>query len=262
MKRLVTLLLSLSIVLVACTTAPITGRRQLVLLGDEQAAQLGAASYQEILSQMPLSDNREYQQEVRTIGNRIVSVLGKYDQGFNWEFNVLEDPTPNAFALPGGKVGVHTGLFDVAETRNQLAVVMAHEIGHAIARHGAERVSQSLLPQLGLAVVGAATESPQLVGLLSQVATLGYTLPHSRTQESEADEIGLVLMARAGYDPSEADDLWINFSQLGGERPPEFLSTHPAPETRIRRIRAMLPEACEIYRQSTGKRCADPVPAG
>ena len=157
-------------------------------------------------------------------------------RGQSWEVTVFVDDTPNAFALPGGKIGVHTGLFKVAKNRAQLAAVLAHEVGHVVAKHSAERVSQGMVAQLGVSVAGAAYG--QAAGnLLAQAATLGVILPFSRNQESEADDIGLIYMARAGYNPREAVNLWHNFANYGdGQRPPEFLSTHPAPQTRISRL--------------------------
>ena len=176
---------------------------------------------------------------------RIAAVSGHPE--WDWQFTLFDNAEPNAFALPGGKVGVYTGLFKVAKNDAQLAAVMGHEVGHAIARHGAERMSHGILTQLGGVAVGAATGSQAYVDLYSQAATLGVILPYSRGQESEADEIGLMLMAEAGYDPREAVKLWQNFEALGGERPPEFLSTHPAEGTRIERLQALMPEALEIY---------------
>ena len=233
-----------------CETAPITGRSQFIMFSDAQATQMGVDAYQQILSKAKLSTNQDYVRRVRTIGRRIADVSGQPD--LKWEFNVIEDKTPNAFALPGGKVAVHTGLFTVAKDDNQLAAVMAHEVGHAIARHGSERMSTQMAVQLGVVGLGVAAgqENAQMVNLAASLAGLGIILPHTRNQEAEADHIGLILMARAGYDPRAAVPLWENFKKAGGERPPEFLSTHPAPDSRIKRIRELLPQAMEIYRKS------------
>ena len=233
-----------------CETAPITGRSQMILLSDAQATQMGVEAYQQIMSKAKPSTNQSYINRVRTIGQRIAAVSGQPD--LKWEFNVIEDKTPNAFALPGGKVAVHTGLFTVAKDDNQLAAVMAHEVGHAIARHGSERISTQMAVQLGLTGLGAAAgqDYAQLVNLAAGAASLGIILPHTRNQEAEADHIGLILMARAGYDPRAAVPLWENFKKAGGDRPPEFLSTHPAPDSRIQRIRELLPQAMEIYRKN------------
>ena len=175
------------------------------------------------------------------------------------QFTLFDNAEPNAFALPGGKVGVYTGLFKVAKNDAQLAAVMGHEVGHAIARHGAERMSHGILTQLGGVAVGAATGSQAYVDLYSQAATLGVILPYSRGQESEADEIGLMLMAEAGYDPREAVKLWQNFEALSGERPPEFLSTHPAEGTRIERLQALMPERSRSMRPTASR---EPMPRG
>ena len=241
-------ILAVTTLLAGCETAPVTGRQQFILMSDTQATKMGLQAYQKILSESKLSKNREMTERVRRIGRRIAAVSGK--PNLKWEFNVIENDTPNAFALPGGKVGVHTGLFKVAKNDNQLAAVMAHEVGHAIARHSAERVSQQMAIQLGLAGLGMAGPGvAEYAQLAAQASTLGIILPFSRKQESEADEIGLMYMARAGYDPRAAVDLWRNFQAFGGNRPPEFLSTHPAPASRIEDLKALMPKALAVYRR-------------
>ena len=242
----------LALALAGCQTSPVTGRSQLILLSDGQANQLGVEAYKQILKESKVSRNKEMTRRVKTVGKRIAAVSD--DPGFDWEFKVIEDDSPNAFALPGGKVGVHTGLFKVAKNDDQLATVMAHEVAHALARHSAERMSRQILVQTGLTVAGATSQTvAQNAQIVAQMATLGLVLPFSRDQESEADQIGLVYMARAGYDPREAVTLWQNFEELGGERPPEFLSTHPSPGTRIQRLRAAMPRAMAIYEANKGK---------
>lgn len=236
--------------LTACETAPVTGRKQLILLSDSQASQMGVDAYQQIKSQTRASGDQRLNQAVQRAGRRIADVSGQ--PRLPWEFTLFEDPSPNAFALPGGKVGVNTGLFKVVKTEHQLAAVMAHEVAHVLAKHSAERVSQQVLLQTGAQAVGA-TAGAQWAQLAAQAASLGIILPYSRTQESEADEIGLIYMARAGYDPSAAVEVWQNFAAFGGNRPPEFLSTHPAPATRIQRIQAQLPRAMEIYEANPNK---------
>ena len=246
--RLLSILaLPLAVALAACESAPVTGRNQLILLPESQDASMGLQAYQQIKQEERVSRDPGANRRVEEIGRRIAAVSGQPD--WDWQFTVFENDEPNAFALPGGKVGVYTGLFKVAKNDDQLAAVLAHEIGHAIARHGAERMSQGMLTQLGAAALGAAT-SPAYAQLAAQAATLGIILPYSRTQESEADEIGLMLMAKAGYDPREAIKLWQNFEALGGGRPPEFLSTHPAEGTRIARLKELMPEALEVYEES------------
>ncbi|TCP38273.1 peptidase M48-like protein [Rhodothalassium salexigens DSM 2132] len=258
------LCLILAASLAACSTAPITGRSQLNVLPEAQSVTMGLDAYEQIKRQTPISGDRAGQARIRRIGRDIVAAAQDFDPGYDWEFTLFKDDSANAFALPGGKVGVNTGLFDVARTDGQLAAVMAHEVAHALAKHGSERVSQQMVMQGGLAVLAGATKaSSETAALMAQAATLGVVLPFSRTQESEADHIGLIFMARAGYDPSEAVDLWRNFRDAGGERPPEFLSTHPSPDNRIARLQALLPEACQVYRDHNGRRCAaDAAAAG
>ena len=234
-----------------CQEAPITGRNQLILMPESQATQAGLQAYQQIKQQEPVSHDSQLNQEVQEVGRRIAAVSGQPD--WDWQFTLFQNDEPNAFALPGGKVGVYTGLFKVVQNRAQLAAVLGHEIGHAIAHHGAERMSQDMLAQLGAAAVGIGTGSAEYAQLAAQAATLGITLPYSRTQESEADHIGLILMAKAGYDPREAIDLWENFQKLGGQRPPEWLSTHPSEGTRIDRLKELMPEAMQVYEANKGK---------
>jgi len=235
-----------SLALNGCETAPVTGRQQFILLSDSQATEMGLAAYQKILKESKLSSDKAMVERVRRVGQRIASVSGHPE--LPWEFNVLQDDTPNAFALPGGKVGVNTGLFKVAQNDDQLAAVMAHEVGHAIARHSAERISQQMAVEAGLTGLGlGAGSGAQYAQLASAAATLGIILPFSRQQESEADHIGVIMMAKAGYDPRAAVTLWQNFNKFGGDRPLEFLSTHPAPETRIQQIQALMPDAVPIY---------------
>lgn len=234
-----------------CETAPVTGRSQLILVPEGQDAQMGLTAYQQILSESRVSQNRELNRRVQEVGRRIAAVSGQ--PGWEWQFTLLENDEPNAFALPGGKVGVHTGLFEVARNDAQLATVIGHEVAHAIARHGPERMSQGMLAQLGAAAIGIGTGNQAYADLAAQAATLGIILPYSRTQESEADHIGLLYMAEAGYDPREAVALWQNFQAMGGERPPEFLSTHPAEGTRIQRLQELMPEALEVYERNRGR---------
>jgi predicted Zn-dependent protease len=239
----------LAVALAGCSEAPITERNQLIVVSDEQMDELGSQAFRQLKSQADISDDRRLTERVERIGRRIAEVSAEPDA--DWEFVVIDNEAPNAFAMPGGNVGVHTGLFDVARNDAQLAAVMAHEIAHAVARHHAERVSQEVIQKGGLQVLGFATESEAIVQLASAAAQLGITLPYSRTQEAEADRIGLIYMARAGYDPRAAVELWQNFSEAGGARPPEFLSTHPSPGSRIERLKEYMPEALEIYRQQS-----------
>ncbi len=239
--------------IMACQTVPITGRSQLLLLSEADEVQMGIQSYQQVLRKSKVSTDPATNSMVRRVGARIAEATGRTN--LPWEFTVIEDQQANAFALPGGKVAVYTGILPITRDDAGLAAVLGHEIAHAIARHGAERVSQELLVQVGLAGTMAALSkgdpnTVQNVGaLLGAGAGVGLLLPWGRAQESEADHLGLIYMAKAGYDPHAARDLWVRMAEAskGKGRPPEFLSTHPSEATRIRRIDAWLPEAMQYY---------------
>ena len=244
--RHIALALAASLALAACQSAPVTGRQQFIVVSDSEASQLGAQAFQEILAESTVSKDPEMNAMVQRVGQRIAAATGI--SGYDWEFVVIEDPEPNAFCLPGGKVAVQTGMFQVAKTEAQLAAVMGHEIAHATAHHSAERMSQQMAMQYGLQAAGATSEfAAQNIELLAQAATLGVILPFSRDQEAEADEIGLIYMARAGYDPRAAIDLWRNMEAYAGPGGPEFLSTHPATGNRIAELEAAMPRALAIY---------------
>ncbi|MDA8124405.1 MAG: M48 family metallopeptidase [Deltaproteobacteria bacterium] len=250
--------------LAGCATVPMTGRSGLSLVSDGEMVSLGAQQYGEVLKKAKLSTNAAEVKMVRTVGARIAKASEEFlrDSGrgadiaaYRWEFNLIEDDkTVNAWCMPGGKVAVYTGLLPVAKDETGLAVVMGHEVAHAIARHGNERMSQSLLAQLGgIGLSLALSQKPQatqeiFMAAYGVTANVGFMLPYSRLHESEADRIGLSLMARAGYDPREAVALWERMNKLGGGRPAELLSTHPAPDSRIANIRAYLPEALGYYK--------------
>jgi predicted Zn-dependent protease len=244
-------LLAISVIFTAaaCQSAPVTGRSQLILLSDGEAAQMGAQAFQQISSEMKESDDRRQTRLVREVGAAVAAVSSL--SHLDWEFKLFDDDTPNAFALPGGFIGVHTGLFKVATTDAQLAAVLGHEVGHVIARHSAESVSRQALVGTGLDVatqasgLGAGTSQ-----LLAAAATLGVILPFGRTQESEADRIGIDLMAKAGYDPRAAVQVWENMARESGGGTLEFLSTHPDPGRRAQEIAAALPEVMPIYERS------------
>jgi len=236
----------------SCQTVPLTNRPQLLLIPEGTEIQLGLSSYQEILQKARVSHDPALNEQVTRVGTRIAEATGRTD--YQWEFRVLEDKQANAFCLPGGKVAVYTGILPITRDDAGLAAVLGHEVSHAIARHGGERLSQQLAVQGGLlAVQGALARrdgpTVQLVAAaLGAGATVGVLLPWSRLQESEADHLGLIFMAKAGYHPSAARDLWVRMASLGGPRQPEFLSTHPAPQTRIAQIEAWIPEALQYYR--------------
>lgn len=245
----------MAFMVVACATTPLTERSQLMLISPQQESTLGASAFQQIRAQEKVSQDPELQALVDRIGWRIARVANMTDA--QWEFVVFDDPkAANAFALPGGKVGVYTGIFPVARTEGGLAAVMSHEVAHVIARHGGERLSQGLLAQLGATAlqVGMAGGDPVVVQSVMTAyglgANVGVLLPYSRLQESEADRIGVLLMAKAGYDPHEAVYLWERMAQEAGPRPPEFLSTHPAPARRIQDLKALLPNAITHYQPS------------
>jgi len=259
---LVLLLLS-SLVSIACSRVPMTGRRQLDLIPTETVLSMSFQQYDEFLKSNEVSTDQEKAAMVRKVGGRIQKAVERYfnDQGmshqlrdYQWEFNLIESEDVNAWAMPGGKVVVYTGLLPVAKTESGLAVVMGHEIAHAVAKHGDERMSQALLAQMGgMALSEALKTQPEktkelwltVYGVGAQV---GVLLPYSRTQESEADHLGLIFMAIAGYDPNEAVDFWERMAaEKGGAAPPEFLSTHPSDKTRINNLKKLIPEAVKYY---------------
>ncbi len=235
---------------------PITGRSQLVDMSREQEMALGLQSYRQILSKERVLRGGEMVDVVNQIGRRLAVAASDADPGFDWEFNVVDSPEANAFALPGGKVAVYTGLVPVAENTDGLAVVMGHEIAHAIARHGAERMAHQKLVQLGTLAAGMAfsdmdVQTQRMVmGALGVGAQFGVLLPFSRDHESEADYMGLIYVARACFDPTEAPRLWQRMGRASKGAPAEFMSTHPSHETRIRQFEEWMPEAVEIRRQS------------
>jgi len=232
---------------------PVTGRHQLLLLPESQEQQMGLDAYRQVLKKAKLSTDPVAIEQVRRVGRRIAEATGRTD--YQWEFNLIEDKQANAFCLPGGKVAVYTGILPITRDDSGLAAVLGHEVSHAIARHGGERVTQTLLVQMGLAAtqVALARNDPavvqQVTALLGAGATVGLLLTWSRAQESEADHLGLIFMAKAGYDPHAALDLWNRMGEAakGRDRPPEYLSTHPSEETRIKQIEAWIPEALQFY---------------
>ncbi len=233
----------------ACRSVPYTKRSQLVLVSASEETALGEGAYKDALSKAKLSTDAAAAALVRRVGERIAAAADKPD--YKWEFNLIDDPkTVNAWCLPGGKVAVYSGILPVTQDENGMAVVLGHEISHALARHGSERMSQGLLAQLGGAALGAATagKSAQTQQLALEAygagAQVGVLLPFSRAQESEADHIGLILMAEAGYDPGGAVEFWRRMAKSsGGDSTPEFLRTHPADDKRIEKIQEELPEA-------------------
>ena len=248
----------LSIPLISCYKAPVTGRSQFIILSQSQENEMGLTAFNQVLEDETISNNKSYNSAVTRVGQRIAA--SSDTQNYDWDFKVIEDDEQiNAFALPGGKVAVYTGILPVAQTDAGLATVMAHEVAHVAARHGGERVSTGILAQLGAVGVGAAMggSDPYVYEAVMQAyglgANVGVLLPFSRSQESEADRIGLVYMAKAGYDPREAVAFWQRMDEAvkGKSQPPEFLSTHPGYGTRIRNLQQWLPEAMTYYNNSS-----------
>lgn len=251
-------LTSIALLAGACVRTPVTGRRAFILLGEDEEMKLGADSYKEALKGQKVCGDNATNAMIKKIGGEIRDVSDR--EKWPWEFKVIDDAkTMNAFALPGGKVAFYTGIFKPAQNEAGIAAVMGHEVAHAVARHGAQRVSQSLLVQAGLSAAALSTDDPKqrdaIVGGLGAGAALGILLPFSREHESEADAIGLVYMAKAGYDPRQAVEFWQRFKKAtGGDGPPEFLSTHPAPSSRIRALKKALPKALEHYNKAGSKK--------
>src|SRR4029453_18018861 len=237
-------------VLVSWETVPITGRRQVNLISEQDEVKMGAQAYQEVTGKAKVSSEPVANAQVKRVAQRIIAVSDKPD--LPWEVKVIEEAQANAFALPGGKIAVYTGILPITKDDAGLAAVIGHEVGHVIARHSAERVSQQMVAQgLGGALVsGVLGTDPQTSAQVAGLFAQGLLLPWGRSQESEADHIGLILMAKAGYDPKAARDLWVRMAEAakGQSRPPEFLSTHPSEETRIRQIEGWLPEAQKYYK--------------
>lgn len=257
--------LSIIGLIIACQTVPITGRQQLSLVPSETVLSMSYTNYREFLSKNEVITDTEEAKMVKRVGHRIQHAVERYFsehnlsdrlKGYQWEFNLIEDEAVNAWCMPGGKVAVYTGIIPIAKDDSGLAVVMGHEIAHAVARHGDERLSQGLLAQMGgVALSAALAEKPKETTDLFMVAyglgvQVGALLPYSRLHESEADHLGLIFMSMAGYDPHDAVDFWKRMaSEKKGAAPPEFLSTHPTDEKRIKNIEQLIPEAMQYYRK-------------
>lgn len=242
------------LVLTGCAESP-TGRSQLQLYSNSDLNQMGAASYEEMREEQKINQDADVNRYVRCVSDALIKHLpGDYSQT-DWQVTVFAEPTVNAFALPGGYIGVYDGLLEVAENQHQLAAVIGHEIGHVIAGHSNERISSNMMVGLGLQLGGIlastqldSNEAGLLMGALGVGAQVGILLPYSRTHESESDELGLRYMADAGFKLQEAPELWRNMqANSGGDSPPELLSTHPNPETRIQDLEAQIPSLQERY---------------
>lgn len=236
----------------ACVTTP-SGRKAFIVTSESEEMALGEQAYREMLSKERPSTNARWNAILQRVGARIAAAANKSE--YQWEFRLIESKEQNAFALPGGKVAFYTGILPVCETEGGIAVVMGHEVAHATARHGGERISTALATQLGMAGIAAAmgqkdsTEKRMVLAALGIGATVGILLPFSRSNEAEADEIGLVYSSTAGYDPREAPRFWGRFAGKGGS-PPEFLSTHPNPGNRQQALTNQLPKVMPLYEKS------------
>lgn len=237
----------------SCATVPETGRSQLLIVSPSQEIQLGFQEFEKLKKSTPISKDAAANAQLQRVGRRIAAVAPLPNA--QWEFVLFDKPEPNAFCLPGGKVGVFSGLLSITKDDAGLATVVGHEVAHAVARHGAERMSQDALFQI-LEELALGRSSPASRQVIQQAYGLGFALPHSRQQELEADRLGVLYMARAGYPPREALGFWRRFAEYknrhGGGRQIEFLSTHPLDENRIRQIEGLIPQAEMEYRKPTG----------
>ncbi|PTX99048.1 M48 family metallopeptidase [Opitutus sp. ER46] len=264
MKRFTLVFVPLAVAVIAgCYTNPVTGRKSLVTATPEEEVKLGAQAFADVTKDEKVSTDPALNERVRRVGQRIARAVGNDLPGAQWEFTVFESDQVNAFALPGGKVGVYTGLLRLAATDDELATVIGHEIGHVTARHGAERMTEAQiaggLGELGASALQTKIGDPKQLELYKAayggLVTVGYTLPHSRAQESEADRMGVVYAARAGYDPRAAITFWEKMvaqqkSSAGQSIVAKLLSSHPADEKRITDLQAMMPEMVPIYNEA------------
>jgi len=251
------------LIIISCATVPITGRQQLNIIPQSELLALSFSSYDQVLAESQLSHDKTQVRMIKRVGARISASaeaflkennLSSQVKNYQWEFNLIEDDQMvNAWCMPGGKVAFYTGILPICQDETGIAVVMGHEVAHALANHGGERMSQGVLTQLGgMALNEALKNKPEETRAIALTAfgvgaQVGVLLPYSRMHESEADHIGLILMAKAGYNPQEAVPFWERMNAGAGARPPEFLSTHPAPETRIDNLKKQLPEAMKYY---------------
>jgi predicted Zn-dependent protease len=270
MKKYLLLFVSLSLFVIACTTNAITGRSQLSLVSEQALQQEAVSQYRSFLSQNKVvsSTSNKDAEMVKRVGNRIANAITRYYKqkglenelaGYNWEFNLVESPEVNAWCMPGGKVVVYTGLLNVTQNEAALAIVLGHEITHAVAHHGQERISQELLAQ-GIGVVGNVftsgnqSENNIFNAVFAPTAQVGVLLPNSRNQEYEADHYGLIFAAMAGYNPREAIPFWERMAKLNDKNStPEILSSHPLDSKRIRKIESFMPEALKYYQPVNSK---------
>jgi predicted Zn-dependent protease len=236
-------------ILVGCSTSP-TGRRQLKLMPSEQMSALGSQSFSSLKKTEKVSQNQNYRRKIKCITDRLLIAMGESPS--TWKIEIFENKAPNAFALPGNNMGIHTGMIELAANDSQIAAVIGHEIGHVLASHGNERVSQNAIVQLGMTAtqiyLGQSGRGDQMIlASLGLGAQFGILLPFSRSHETEADALGIKYMAKAGFNPREAAELWKVMKANAGNSGPEFLSTHPSPETRIKKLQALAPQYFNDY---------------
>lgn len=268
LKNTKKLFIPLSLILVFvfshCSTVPIIGRKQLTLIPESELVRMGLSNYRGFLDTSVISSNATNTRMLNEVGKNITMAVEKYltDNGldrrlkdFDWEFALIESSVPNAWCMPGGKICFYTGILPYTKDADGMAVVMGHEIAHAVARHGNERMTQQLLAVAGGAVISEfIKEKPEqtqniFLSVFSVGTQVGILLPYSRKHEYEADKLGLIFMAMAGYNPEAAVEFWTNMSQMGGAKPPEFLSTHPTDQKRIENLKKVLPQAMEYYKK-------------
>jgi predicted Zn-dependent protease len=263
-KKLSLVIFALVFTAAACTTVPITGRSQFNIVPDQQMLSMSFQQYDQFLKENKLSTDPAKTRMVKTVGKKISRAVEQYlmennlaneIRNYSWEFNLVESDEINAWCMPGGKVVIYTGILPVAQNDSGLAVVMGHEIAHAVAKHGNERMSHAMAVQMGgLGLSAALSSYPQQtqelwMAVVGAGAQVGFMLPYSRLHEREADELGLIFMAIAGYDPNHAVGFWQRMSQQkAGAAPPEFLSTHPSDAARIQNIKELIPKAMTYYR--------------
>ncbi len=262
MKKLASFL-AIIIMVASCKTVPITGRKTFNFVPDSQVLPTAFAQYDGFLREHKLSDNVKQAEQVKRVGSRISKAVDRFMRAndmtqeannYRWEFNLVDDETINAWCMPGGKVVFYTGIMPLCENEDGVAAVMGHEIAHAFAKHGQERMSQGLAAQLGGMAVAIGTankpdKTRQLWNTAYGVSSQLGMLKFSRVHENEADKLGMVFMIMAGYNPKEAAQVWVRMSKLGGQQPPEFLSTHPSHESRIQTLTKFIPEARRLAKK-------------
>lgn len=258
---------AISLAFIACTTNPITGRKSIQIANDSEIATMAAQEYTKTLQTAKVVKGTTAAKMVSNVGLRIKNAAENYYKGigreqdlagYNWEFNLIEEQQLNAWCMPGGKVAIYTGILPVTKDETGLAVVMGHEVSHALAGHGNERISQAMLAQYGGSILGSTISNGQLAAIFEQVYPIGAQvglLAYGRKQELEADEMGLYIMAMAGYDPRQSIPFWnrMEAASSGAQHQPEFLSTHPGPGNRIAQLNEDMPKAMQYYTAAGGK---------